>query len=104
MSTDRTTDYTNEGQQRILRLLNVLAGHEVTGLPPSQIAQLQECSPSLVTRDLANLQLAGFAEQVPDTNYWRLAPQVVQISIKHATAMQRAETRLEEVRNRFSRS
>ena len=101
---DRPEQYTNEGQQRILRLVNVLAGHEVTGMTPTQIAQAQECSPSLVTRDLANLQLAGWAEQVPDTGYWRLAPQVVQISIKHATALQRAETRLDEVRNRFSRS
>lgn len=101
---DRPEQYINEGQQRILRLVNALAGHEVTGLTPSQIAQLQECSASLVTRDLANLQIAGFAEQVPETGYWRLAPQVVQISIKHATALQRAETRLQEVAQRFSRS
>ncbi len=96
--------YTNEGQQRILRLLQTLAGHEVTGLTPGQIAQLQECSPSLVTRDLANLQIAGFAELVPDTNQWRLAPPVVQIAIKHATALDRAERRLDEVKNRFSRT
>ncbi|MGE3348174.1 MAG: IclR family transcriptional regulator [Ramlibacter sp.] len=96
--------YTNDGQQRILRLINVLAGHEVTGLAPSQIAQQQSCSASLVTRDLANLQMAGFAEQVPDSNCWRLAPQVVQISIRHATALQRAEARLAEVTQRFSRS
>lgn len=97
-------DYTNDGQQRILRLLNVLAGHEVNGLTPSQIAQEQGCSASLVTRDLANLKTAGYAEQVPDTGMWRLAPPLVQISIKHATALARAQSRLDEVQQRFSRN
>lgn len=97
-------DYTNEGQQRILKLVMLLAGHEVNGITPSQIAVNQGCSASLVTRDLANLQTAGFAEQVPDTGYWRLAPPMVQISIRHGTALTRAQARLDEVQQRFSRS
>ena len=101
---DNPDQYTNEGQQRILRLLNVLAGHEVTGIAPGQIAQQQGCSASLVTRDLANLQMAGFAEQVPDTSLWRLSPTVVQISVRHATALARAQSRLQEVVQRFSRT
>lgn len=98
------TQYTNEGQQRILALVKLLAGHEITGMAPAQIAQHQACSASLVTRDLANLKQAGFAEQVPETNYWRLAPEVVQISLRHATALQRAEARLAEVSQRYSRT
>ena len=57
-------DYTNDGQQRILRLLNVLEGHEVNGLTPSQIAQEQGCSASLVTRDLANLKYSKWARAI----------------------------------------
>lgn len=98
------TQYTNEGQQRILALVKLLAGHEITGMAPAQIAHHQKCSASLVTRDLANLKQAGFAEQVPETNYWRLAPEVVQISLRHATALQRAEARLAEVSQRYSRT
>lgn len=99
------SDYTNDGQQRILRLVKLLAGNEITGMAPSDIARQQECSASVVTRDLANLREAGFAEQVPDSGgRWRLAPTVVQIAVAHMTALERAETRLTEVRNRYSRT
>jgi DNA-binding IclR family transcriptional regulator len=98
------TDYTNEPQQRILRLLMLLAGNEVTGVRPSEVAMLQKCSPPVATRDLANLRSAGLAELVPETDRWRLAPAVVQIALKHMLALERAETRLAETRNRYSRS
>lgn len=97
------SDYTNEGQQRILRLVSLLAGNEVHGLPPSEIAKLQSCSAPMVTRDLDNLRTAGFAEQVPETGRWRLSPQVVQIAIKHMAALDRAQQRLTETVNRYSR-
>lgn len=97
------SQYAHEGQQRMLKLITLLAGHEITGLVPSEIARQQACSASVVTRDLANLQLAGFAEQVPETGRWRLSPQIVQISLKHMQALDRAEQRLSDVRNRFSR-
>lgn len=98
------TSYTNEGQQRVLRLINALSGHEITGRAPSDLARETECTASTITRDLANLKEAGFAEVVPETGLWRLAPQIVQIAIRHMTALDRAQSRLEEVRGRFSRS
>lgn len=104
MSTDRNLDqYAHEGQQRLLKLLQVLAGHEITGMLPSDIARAQACSASMVTRDLANLQLGGFAEQLPETGRWRLGPALVQIGLKHMAALDRAQKRLDETRNRFSR-
>lgn len=96
--------YTHEGQQRILKLVLLLAGHEITGLAPSEIARQQGCSASLVTRDIDNLVTAGFAELVAETQRWRLAPQVVQIALRHMQALDRAEQRLAETRNRFSRT
>lgn len=98
------TSYTHEGQQRILRLLMTLSGHEITGLAPKQIADLQGCSASLVTRDLANLAEAGFAEQVPGAPQWRLAPALVQISVKLAVSLDRAQGQLDDLRNRFTRT
>ena len=96
--------YTNEGQQRILRLVMLLAGNEITGITPGDIAREQGCSASVVTRDLDNLRTAGFAEIVPETQRWRLAPPVVQIAMQHMAALDRAEQRLAETRNRYSRS
>lgn len=95
--------YTCEPQQRILRLLHVMAGNEVHGLAPSDIAKAQGCALSVVTRDLANLHQAGMAEQVPETNRWRLAPLIVQIAVKHSVGLQRAETKLTEIKTRYSR-
>lgn len=98
------SDYTNDGQQRILKLLSLLAGNEITGMTPAHIATAQKCNASMVTRDLDNLRTAGFAELVPETGRWRLAPEVVQIALKHMAALDRAEQRLAETRNRYSRT
>jgi predicted DNA-binding transcriptional regulator YafY len=98
-----TTDYTNDAQQRILKLLMLLAGHELLGLAPARIALEQACSPSQVTRDLQNLKTAGMAELVQDTGGWRLAPTVVQIAVRHAVAMERAKAKLNETAMRYAR-
>jgi DNA-binding IclR family transcriptional regulator len=84
--------YISEQQQRILSLISTLAGHELTGLAPSEIAKLQACDPSQVTR-----------EQIPETGRWRLGPQIVQISLKYSSGLSRAQARLDDISNRFSR-
>ena len=94
--------YISDAQQRILGLILVLAGHEIEGLAPAQIAKLNECAASQVTRDLANLRQRGWAEQITTTGRWRLGPGIVQISLAHMTALDRAERRLSEVRQRFA--
>lgn len=96
-------DYTNASQQRILRLITALAGHEITGVAPAVLARELACSAACVTRDIDNLRTAGLAEQVPETARWRLGPGIVQIALKHMSALDRAQTRLTEVRNRYSR-
>lgn len=100
MSDDR---YISDSQQRILALVEVLAGHEIEGLAPSQIAAAAGCSASQVTRDMQNLRARAWAEQITGTGRWRLGPVPVQIALKHSTALSRAKTRLEEIANRFSR-
>lgn len=95
--------YISDAQQRILGLILVLAGHEIDGLANGQIAEANKCSPSQVTRDLANLAHMGWAEQIPGTGRWRLGPEIVQIALKHMTALDRATRRLDEIRGRFSR-
>jgi DNA-binding IclR family transcriptional regulator len=101
---ESTTDYTSDSQQRILKLIVLLAGHEIVGMAPADIARQQGCAASAVTRDLANLRTAGFAELVPETGCWRLSPTVVQIALAHMAALERAAVRLSEIQNRYSRS
>lgn len=95
--------YRHEGQQRLLRLITLLAGHEIDGMAIVDIARNQSCSAALAVRDISNLVEAGYAEQVPQTGRYRLSPQIVQISVRHASALARAQDRLDEIRQRFSR-
>lgn len=98
------TKYISEQQQRLLKLVLTLAGNEIEGLAPGEIAKLVDCHASQVTRDLANLKHAGWAEQITTTGRWRLGPMPVQMAMRHMTALDRAESRLNEIKHRFSRS
>lgn len=98
---DTADKYISEAQQRILGLVATLAGHEIEGLAPGDIAKVQGCSASQVTRDLANLKRFGWAEQLPATARWRLGPDIVRIATRHMTALDRAERRLAEIKSRF---
>ncbi|MDH2233083.1 MarR family transcriptional regulator [Delftia tsuruhatensis] len=100
----RATDYTNAAQQRILQLIGLLAGHELQGLAPSELAKGMNVTASTITRDLDNLRSAGWAEQTPQAGRWRLSPQVVQISLRHAAAIRAGEQTLQDVVQRFSRT
>lgn len=92
--------YLCEPQQRLIRLILTLSGNEVDGLTPGEIAKLQECSASAVTKDLANLKHLGWAEQTP-TGRWRLGPDIVRVATRHMVALDRAERRLAEIKSRF---
>ncbi|HJW23773.1 MAG TPA: IclR family transcriptional regulator [Rhodocyclaceae bacterium] len=100
MSTQR---YRNEAQQRILKVMLLLAGNEFNGLAPSDLAKAVDTNPSNITRDLANLQEAGLAEPLADTGRWRLGPKVVHIAVAFSRQLDRARIRLDEVTNRYTR-
>lgn len=95
------SDYTNDAQQRLMKLMTLLAGHEITGMAPADIAREQGCTASMVTRDMANLVEGGYAEQVPETGRWRLSPHPVQMWMRHTVALDRAAQRIDEVRQRY---
>ena len=86
----------NGSQRRILEAILLLAGQEMHGLAPKDLATGLKVSPASVTRDLHNLVTAGFAEQIAETGRYRLGPGLVRIAIAHATAMERAQQRLAE--------
>jgi len=97
--------YISGMQQRLLSVIRTLGGHEVDGLLPSQIASRAACSASQVTRDLANLRKAGWAEELPGApGRWRLGPSAVALAMRHMTGMDRARQRLDETARRFGRS
>lgn len=95
--------YDNASQQRILRALHVLAGNEFAGVAPGELARALDTNPSTATRDLHNLREVGFAEQIQETGRWRLGPKVVQVAVAFTHELSRAESKLAEVKQRYSR-
>jgi DNA-binding IclR family transcriptional regulator len=104
MVTARKTDYTNDAQQRILKVVLALFGDVVQGVQPTALARAVGCSAPQITRDLDNLATAGLAERDESTGLWRLTPRLPQQAIKVWTAIDRAERRVEESKNRFTRN
>lgn len=98
-----TTNYINAAQQRLLRVIVLLAGNEFGGLAPSDLAKALDTNPSNITRDLANLKEAGLAEQLSDTGRWRLGPKVVQIAVAFSEHIARTSDRMAEIKQRYTR-
>lgn len=99
----RDTDYTNEAQQRLMKVVIALFGDVIHGYPPSVLAKAVECSQSVITRDLDNLLTAGWVERDEGTGHWRLTPRLPQQAIKVFNALDTAQRRVDEARNRFTR-
>lgn len=102
--TARKTDYTNDAQQRIIKMMLVLFNDVVDGLSPSVLAREMNCSASVMTRDINNLLTAGIAEKVEKTDRVRLTARLPQQAIKVWTAIDNAERRLQESKTRFTRT
>ena len=100
----RATDYTNDAQQRLIKLLIVMFGDAVGGYPPAALAKALGCAGSVITRDLDNLRTAGVAERVEATGHWCLTPRLPQQAIKVFNAIDAAQRRVDEARNRFTRN
>jgi DNA-binding IclR family transcriptional regulator len=96
-----SANYINAAQQRVLRILILLAGHEVTGLAPGEIAAAARTSASNVTRDLANLREAGLAEPL-ESGRWRITPLMGQLALRVSLALGDARKRIDEVQQRFT--
>lgn len=59
--------------RKTFELLRLLAGHEVLGLAPAEIAKALDVSPSWVSINLPAIEAeTHFVERVAGTNRWRL--------------------------------
>lgn len=101
MSTD-TTYKLAEPIRKTCELFRLLAGHEVLGLAPAEIAKGLGVAPSWVSVNLPALTSTGFVERVDGTNRWRLGVAFVRISVTVATNLGAAKRRLDETSQRYS--
>lgn len=83
-------------------LFRLLAGHEVLGLAPGEIAKGLGVPPSWVSQNLPALATTGFVEQVAGTNRWRLGVAFVRIAFTVSTNLNNARAQLDETARRYS--
>ncbi len=102
--TETRATYNNDSQARGYKVIFALAGNELLGLLPGEIAKRVDAPPSAITRDLSVLQQAGIAEQIPETGRWRLGPRLVQIALAYGQQLERAQTRINEIHQRYQRN
>lgn len=89
--------YLSEQIQRTLRVINIMAGNEVHGISPGEIAKIADTSSSNITRILANLQKQNYAEPLPwDNSRFRLAAGLVQISNTVALNLRQHQQQLQQ--------
>lgn len=96
-----TSKYFNESQQRVLKVLDLLFGHEITGLAPGEIAKTVHANASAITRDLANLAEAGMAEEIASSGRYRITPRLGSRALATLQTFDRAEKQLGDLKTRF---
>jgi DNA-binding IclR family transcriptional regulator len=102
MTLETTTYKLAKPIRKTCDLFRLLAGHEVLGLAPSEIAKGIDVPASWVSVNLPALATTGFVERVEGTNRWRLSVAFVRISTTVTTNLSQARRRLEEVSQRYS--
>ena len=97
-----STPALSEPIRKTCELFRLLAGHEVLGLAPGEIATGLGVPPSWCSRNLPALATTGFVEQVAGTNRWRLGVQFVRIALTVSTNLNKAKQQLEDISARYS--
>lgn len=72
------TDYENEGQQNLIKVVKYLAKDVFKPVTPQEIMDTFGLSKSKAIWTLHNLAIGGWAEQL--SNGWRLSPELVKIA------------------------
>ncbi|MBE2242460.1 MAG: transcriptional regulator [Burkholderiaceae bacterium] len=89
--------------RKTCELFRLLAGHEVLGLAPGEIAKGMGVDPSWVSRTLPALEAeTSFVERVPATNRWRLGVPLVRIATTVHAGLDQARRRIDEAQARFT--
>ncbi len=93
--------YHCESQQRVLKVLMCLFGHEIDGLAPGQISKMVDITAANATRDLWNLEEAGLVERLPHGDKVRISPALGRKALAVLHTFDRAQRGLSDLTNRY---
>jgi len=102
MATEAAAPKLNDAIRKTCELFRLLAGNELLGLAPGEIAKGLGVGAPWVSVNLPAIAAeTGFVERVDGTNRWRLGVPFVRISVTVSTELASAKRRLDEVSNRY---
>ena len=87
---------------KVLDVLNVLLGHFAHGLTPTDLVKATGLSASNITRYVATLEAAGFAERIPETGRIRPSTRLAQHAVSILRSLDSARQRIDEITNRMT--
>ena len=83
-----------EPVRKTCELFTLLAGNEVLGLAPGEIAAGLDVPASWVSKNLPALAMTGFVERVDGANRWRLGVAFVRVATTVSNNLAAAKRRL----------
>lgn len=93
---------TGQSAGKVLEVLNVLLGHFAHGLTPTDLVKATGLSASNITRYVATLEAAGFAERIPETGRIRPSSRLAQHAVGILRSLDSARQRIDEITNRLT--
>ncbi|MDN8053811.1 MarR family transcriptional regulator [Burkholderia multivorans] len=93
---------TGQSAGKVLEVLNVLLGHFAHGLTPTDLVKATGLSASNITRYVATLEAAGFAERIPETGRIRPSSRLAQHAVSILRSLDSAKQRIDEITNRLT--
>lgn len=93
---------TGQSAGKVLEVLNVLLGHFAHGLTPTDLVKATGLSASNITRYVATLEAAGFAERIPETGRIRPSSRLAQHAVSILRSLDSARQRIDEMTNRLT--
>ena len=92
---------TGQSAGKVLEVLNVLLGHFAHGLTPTDLVKATGLSASNITRYVATLEAAGFAERIPETGRIRPSVRLAQHAVGILRSLHAAKQRVDEIVHRL---
>lgn len=87
---------------KVLSVLELVLRHSVHGLTHSDIVQATGLSAPSVSRYVAALEKSGWAERVSETGRIRASVRVARMAVGVMADLDKAQSRLSELRSRIS--
>lgn len=97
-----TTKQTTQSAGHVLTVLDVLARHFAHGLTNTDLQKATGFNAPNITRYVATLEAAGFAERIPETGRIRPSIRFAQMAVGILNDVDRAKNRLNEIQTRLS--